>query len=138
MERIRLFWSIVKRCHFEKFLLGFVVCFFAAALIIMLREPGINTYGDALWYTFVSCTSIGFGDYTCVTVLGRILTVFLTLYEILLVALLSGIIVSHYLEVIHRREKYTATVFLDKMEHLTELSREDLLEMQEKAKKIDR
>lgn len=42
-----------------------------------------------------------------------------------LVALFSGVVVSYYLEVVHRREKITATVFLDKMEHLTELVRKN-------------
>ena len=138
MENIRLFWFIVKKCHFDKFLIGFVISFFVAALIIQAAEPGIGNYGDALWYTFVSCTSIGFGDFAATTFIGRILTVYITCYEILLVALLSGVIVSHYLEVIHRREDYTATVLLDKLMHLTELTPEELAKIESKAKEFDR
>ncbi len=55
-----------------------------------------------------------------------------------LVALFSGVVVSYYLEVVHRREKITATVFLDKMEHLTELSQEELKEMQDKAREFSK
>lgn len=117
-------------------MLLFIACFFLGALIIMGSEPSINNYGDALWYTFVACTSIGFGDFAAVTVMGRIVTVVLTMYEIFLIALISGVVVSHYMEVIHRREKYTATIFMDKLEHLTELREEELYELQERAKKI--
>ena len=138
MSNIRMFWSIVKKCRFEKFLLGFVISFFIAALIIQGAEPGINRYSDALWYTFVACTSIGFGDLTVTSFLGRILTVYITCYEILLVALLSGVIVSHYLEVIHRQEEYTATVLLDKLLHLTELPPEELQAIEKKAREFDR
>lgn len=138
MTNLRLLWYIVKKCHFEKFLLGFVIAFFVSALIIQAVEPGISTYADALWYTFVACTSIGFGDITALTFVGRILTVFIVLYEILLVSLFSGVIVSHYLEVIHRQEQYTATVLLDKLMHLTELSRGELQDIEEKAKEFDR
>ncbi len=136
MGNIRLFWSIVKRCHFEKFLFGFLISFFVVAMIIQAVEPGIHNYGDALWYTFVATTTIGFGDVTVVTFPARILTVYIVVYEILLVALLSGVIISHYLEVIHRREQYTATVLLDKLEHLTELSPEELQQLETRARDV--
>ena len=136
MRNLHMFWLVVRRCHFEKFLFGFVISYFSASVIIRFFEPGIGSFGDALWYTFVSCTTIGFGDLTTVTTLGRILTVFLTVYEIILVALLSGVIVSHYLEVIRRREQEAAVIFLDKLEHLTELSYDELLEIQTKARRL--
>ena len=134
MKNIRLFWSIVRRCHFEKILIGFLISYFIVAGIILAVEPGIDSYGDALWYTFVASTTIGFGDVTAVTFSGRLLTVFITVYEILLVALLSGVIISHYLEVIHRREKLTATVFMDKLEHLSELSPRELKEIEDRVR----
>lgn len=136
MNNFRLFWAIVKRCHFEKFLFGFIICFFASAAIICYVEKDFGHYGDALWYTFVACTTIGFGDLVSISFVGRAVTVFITLYEIVLVAILSGVVVSLYLEVIHRREKITATVFMDKMEHLTDLSQEELKELEEKARSI--
>lgn len=136
MKGARLFWSVVKRCHGEKAAAGFLVSILAAAFIIMVREPGIESYGDALWYTFVASTTIGFGDVTVTTALGKILTVYLTLYEMLMVAMLSGVIVSHYLEVIHRREKYTVTVFMDKLEHLSELDAGELREIEKKVRKL--
>lgn len=136
MKRARLFWSIVKRCNGEKLMVGFICSFFIAAFLIMLKEPGITAYGDALWYTFVASTTIGFGDIVVTTLVGRLLTVYLTIYEILIVAMISGVIVSHYLEVIHRREKYTVTVFMDKLEHLSELNEEEIQDIQEQIKKI--
>lgn len=136
MRNMRMFWMVIRRCHFERFFLIFAISFFIVAIAVRFHEPGISNYGDALWYTFVSCTTIGFGDFTVVTPLCRFLTVFLTVYEIILVALLSGVIVSHYLEVIRRRESEAAVVFLDKLEHLTELSYDELLEIQTKARRL--
>ena len=49
---------------------------------------------------------------------------------------ISGVIVSHYLEVIHRREKYTVTVFMDKLEHLSELDAGELREIEKKVRKL--
>ena len=62
MRNIGLFWSIIKRCQFEKIGIGFLIVFFIASGIIEMVEPDINSYGDALWYTFISTSTIGFGD----------------------------------------------------------------------------
>lgn len=136
MLNFGLLWTIVKRCHLQSFMIGFLVLFFISAAIIQQTESGIPTYGDALWYTFVACTTIGFGDFTAITLTGRIITVFMTLYEILLVAMISGVIVTHYIEVTNRQQEQTATLFLEKTKHLTELSIEELDEIEEKVRKI--
>lgn len=134
MQKLRLFWSIVKRCQLDKFVITFIVCFFAGAAIIAGVEPGITTYREAVWYAFVSCTSIGFGDYVAITPIGRIITIVLTVMEIIMIAMLSGVVVSHYLEVVHRREQETVTMFLDKLTHLTELSGDELKSLETELK----
>ena len=136
MRNVRMFWMVVRRCHFQRFLGIFVALFVVVAIAVRFFEPGVHDFGDALWYTFVSCSTIGFGDLICTTAICRILTVILTIYEIILVALLSGVIVTHYLEVIKRRESEAAVIFLDKLEHLTELSYEELEEIELKVKKL--
>lgn len=136
VKRLRLLWSVIKRIGFHKVIAGFAAWFFISSFLTMLVEPGISSYGDALWYSFVACTSIGFGDLVATTFTGRLLTVILTVYEILIVAMFSGAVVSYYLEVVHRRENELIANFLDKMEHLTELSPEELREIQEKIRKF--
>lgn len=136
MKKMRLFWSIVKRTGLNKCLIGFFVCFFLFSLILYLVDGNINSYPDALWYLFVSCTSIGFGDIVVSTVVGRILTVLITVYEIMLIAMMSGVVVSNYLEIVNIRKKESTTMFLDKLEHLTELSHDELAEIESKVKKI--
>ena len=136
VKSIRLIWSVIKRIEFHKVLGGFVAWFLVSSFLTMLAEPGITRYGDALWYSFVACTSIGFGDFTAVTFWGRLLTVLLTVYEIVIVAMFAGVVVSYYLEVVHRRENEVLVNFLDKMEHLTELSQDELKEIQEKVKQF--
>lgn len=136
MKKYRLLWFIVRRTHTDKLLYAFLVNLFVVALFITMAEPQITHYGDGLWYTFVACTTIGFGDFAAVTLIGRILTVYMAVNEILLVAIIPGVVVSYYLEVIHRRERESLTVFLDKLEHLPELSEEELREISNRVKKL--
>lgn len=134
--KLRMLWSVIKRIGFHKVLAGFAAWFMLSSFITMLAEPGITRYGDALWYSFVACTSIGFGDIVATTFAGRILTVLLTLYEIVIIAMFSGVVVSYYLEVVHRRENEIISNFLDKMENLTELSQEELQDIQDKVRRF--
>lgn len=136
MKKLRLFWGITKKTNLHKFLIGFFICFFIFSLILFLVDKNITSYSNALWYFFVSCTSIGFGDIVVSTIIGRILTIIITIYEIVLVAMMSGVVVSNYLEVINIRKKETTTMFLDKLEHLTELSYDELVDIENKIKKI--
>ncbi len=136
VKRWRLLWSVAKRSSANKMIYSFIINFFIVAAVITALEPDIHNYGEGLWYTFVACSTIGFGDFTAVTFIGRILTVYIAINEILLVAILSGVVVSYYLEVVHRREKESVTMFLDKLEHLSELSKEELEDISARVKKI--
>ena len=136
MKRLKLFWMVVKRTHMDKLVYIFVMSLFIVAAIIVAVEPEIDSYGDGLWYTFVACTTIGFGDFAAVTAIGRLLTVYMALHEILMVAVIPGVVVSYYLEVIHRRENEKLMSFLDALEHLPDMSKEELAEISVKIKKI--
>jgi len=136
MKKFRMFIDIIKRCHADKITIVLLICFFVVALIIMLVEPYINNYGDALWYTFVSATTIGFGDEVVTTTLSRFLTVFITLLFLIWTAIFSGVVVTVYMEVIERTEKETVTQFMDKLEHLSELDKSELVELENKVKEM--
>jgi hypothetical protein len=53
-------------------------------------------YTNALWYCFAVVTTIGFGDMTAVSTIGRVLSVILGVYGIVVVALITSIIVNFY------------------------------------------
>lgn len=136
MRTLRILWMILKRTHTIKVCISFIISFFVCAAIIQSVEPDINTYGDSLWYCYVACATIGFGDFAAVTAIGRILTVFISLHATLFLAMIPAILVSYYMEVIHRRENESVTLFMDKLEHLPEMNKEELQEIADKIKKI--
>ena len=65
----------------------------------MMAEESIVTYGDALWYCFMLITTIGFGDIAAVSVIGRVLSVILGIYGLVVVAIVTSVIVNFYSEV---------------------------------------
>ncbi|MEG2324224.1 MAG: potassium channel family protein [Anaerovoracaceae bacterium] len=134
MKNLRMLLSILKQTNGSKILISFVFALFITAGFIQYFEPGINTYGDSLWYCFTAVSSIGFGDFTAVTGIGRVLTVYISLHAILILAIIPGIVVSYYMEIIERRKNVTVSMFLEKLEHLSQLSKKELDEISRNVK----
>ena len=88
--------KIVRRTYAAEILFGIVLLIVAFSLVLPYLEEGISTFADALWYCFAIVTTIGFGDFSAVTPMGRILSVILGLYGIVVVALITSIIVNFY------------------------------------------
>ena len=86
-------------------LLTLMVCF---SLIFPMIEEGITNFGDGLWYCFAVVTTIGFGDFAATTIVGRVLTVILGIYGIVVVAVITSIIVNFYNEVSGNKVKESA------------------------------
>jgi len=60
-------------------------------------NPRVNTFGDALYWTFVTATTVGYGDVTPVTSEGRVLAGLVIFVGIGLVGFASARITAHLL-----------------------------------------
>ncbi|GAA2231301.1 potassium channel family protein [Herbiconiux moechotypicola] len=83
---------------------------FVASLAVLDTErdaPGatIVTIGDALWWAFVTITTVGYGDYTPVTTEGRIIAVGLMLSGIALLGVVTATIASWIVERVAERDE---------------------------------
>ena len=81
-------------------------------------------------------STAGFGDLVAVTILGRILSVLITLYTILIVGLVTGVIVAFYNDMVSIKYKASMAEILDQLEHLETLSGEELAELSAKIRKV--
>ena len=90
---------IVRKTYALEIILGLLLLIFAFSYVLEACEESIPTFPDALWYCFAIVTTIGFGDFTATGLLGRILSVILGVYGIVVVALITSIIVNFYGEV---------------------------------------
>ena len=88
--------KIIRKTYASEIILGLLLLICAVAYVLKFIEPNIPTFEDGLWYGFAIVTTIGFGDFTAVTMLGRVLSVVLGIYGIVVVALITSIIVNFY------------------------------------------
>jgi hypothetical protein len=94
--------KIIRKTYASEIIVGLLMLICAFSYVFMYTEPALGKYEDGLWYCFAIVTTIGFGDFTAVSLIGRILSVILGIYGIVVVALITSIIVNFYGEV--RRE----------------------------------
>ena len=136
MKRIKVLGCVLKRTRADKIIIGFIIFIFAIAAVIQLVEPDINRYGDALWYCYAVISTAGFGDVVAVTFIGKMCSVLLTIYSLFVVAIATGVVVNFYTQMVELQRKETLAMFMDQLERLPELSREELENISRKVRQF--
>jgi voltage-gated potassium channel len=98
---LRLVRSVFRRGHLGRFLVAATVLVLNGAVIVYLFErhaPGsnIHTLRDALWWSFVTVTTVGYGDYYPVTAGGRITACFIMATGLLTLAVVTAQVASSF------------------------------------------
>lgn len=77
----------------------------ASAMFIFQLEPNLfDTFFEALYWATISITTIGYGDISPVTELGRFITMISSLVGVAVIALPSGIITAAYMDEIKKKK----------------------------------
>ena len=97
-------FKIIIRTFALEIILGLVTVMVASALVVWYYEPEIESFGDGMWFAFETVTTIGYGEFKIVTVIGRIVSVIVGLYGIVVVAVITSIIVNFYNETSGKKE----------------------------------
>jgi voltage-gated potassium channel len=87
-----------------------VLLVFVAALAVLDAErsaPGatITSFGNALWWTFVTITTVGYGDFSPVTITGRLIAVALMFGGIALLGIVTATLASWIVERVAIKEE---------------------------------
>lgn len=133
--RPRVFWPVVKAAGLLPMTVTFAALFVLGTGAIVLTEPALGRIGDAAWFLFTVITTIGLGDYTCTTVVGRLATIVMSLYSVFYIALITGAVVSYCEERIRESRNESLMDLIDELEHLPELSHEELASLSERVRR---
>ncbi len=137
-------WQAVIRHNLVR-TLGVVVVISAVCSVIVYYkespETGFVSFGDSLWWSVVTMTTVGYGDLVPETLLGRLSAIALMLSGLVLLGNLAGILASFF-----RSDEGSAHVSLSRdaaveiaglRSEMAELNRRlaDLLEREERREK---
>lgn len=98
--------KIISRTLTLEILMGLCLLVTLCSIYFTLVEPGMESFVDSLWYSFSVITTIGFGDVSVTTTFGRMLSVILGIYGIVVVGLVTSIIVSIYNDFYRKKEEH--------------------------------
>jgi len=92
---------------FTLFIALFLV--FTISWIVLRAEQGasnanIKTYHDAVWWAFVTITTVGYGDYYPVTTLGQSMAIILMFFGLGIIGVLSSYLATTFISLQSRRK----------------------------------
>ena len=96
---VELLKKIIRKTYAGEIMFGLLLLIVAFSMTLTMVESDFTRFGDALWYCFAIVTTIGFGDFAATTLLGRVLSVVLGVYGLVVVSIITSIIVNFYNEV---------------------------------------
>lgn len=75
---------------------------FTALVMFNIEPDTFNNFFDAIYWAAISLTSVGYGDITPVSNVGRLFTILSAFVGVAIIALPSGIITAGYLDVLNK------------------------------------
>ena len=131
LRPFRILRHIIRAAKIDVLMVGYLLFILVCAVLLQVIEPQtFSSFEPTLWYLFQTVITVGFGDIIAKSVLGHVITVIVGLSSLAIVGLVSGIAVNFYIEVTRWRRKDSLALFDERMQHLCELSPEDLKKLQ--------
>lgn len=88
-------YQIIKKNQLERTISFALLLIFVVSIPVNIVEPDINNYGDAIWWSIVTMTTVGYGDISPSTGIGRTLAVILMIVGIGIIGVVTGSIASY-------------------------------------------
>ena len=88
---------------------------FIGAVVVYIVDPGIGTFGDALWWSVSTVTTTGFGDVVPTDPSGRVVGVILMMVGISLIPTVTSLVVAVFIAQRTRETEEQDRVHRDKV-----------------------
>jgi voltage-gated potassium channel len=88
--RLSLYGRVIAYAGMAAVLIGFTGALAVYQQERYARGATIRTFGDAVWWTCQTLTTVGYGDVTPVTALGRVIAAFLMVMGLALLGAVTG------------------------------------------------
>ena len=102
MTRIRnligLLETLFNSRRLRTILAALIFFIFIFGYLFYVSEPDVRNLGDGIWWALVTITTVGYGDITPVTTLGRVVASSLMLLGLGLIATITAIVSAKFIQ----------------------------------------
>ncbi len=120
MNRVKYYLSLLLRVFNNKRLrtvLSLILFFIALfGFIFFITEPDVKSFSDGLWWALVTITTVGYGDITPMTSIGRLVASALMFLGLGLIASLTAVISVKFIQSFV--DRHTNDDVLEKLEEM--------------------
>ena len=139
MNRIKNFFNLIERVFNSRRLRTIIavltLAIVAFGYIFYIAEPDIKTFGDGIWWALVTVTTVGYGDITPATTLGRFVAGTLMFFGLGLIATVTAIVSAKFVQ--NYVDHHTNDDVLEKLQELeSEIEKLKALE-EDELEKLD-
>lgn len=110
MKASPLLWNIINSYQIRMMLVFATVVMLWSSTGIYFLERGVNDsiqgFGDALWWSIVTTTTVGYGDISPVSFGGRIIAAFLMLTGIGMIGTVTAALANHWVDYFQQKDKH--------------------------------
>ena len=102
MTRIRNLFGLLETLfnsrRLRTILAALIFFIFLFGYLFYVSEPDVRNLGDGIWWALVTITTVGYGDITPVTTLGRVVASSLMLLGLGLIAKITAIVSAKFIQ----------------------------------------
>ncbi len=95
---IGLLETLFNSRRLRTILAALVFFIFLFGYLFYVSEPDVRNLGDGIWWALVTITTVGYGDITPVTTLGRVVASSLMLLGLGLIATITAIVSAKFIQ----------------------------------------
>jgi len=95
---IGLLETLFNSRRLRTILAALIFFIFLFGYLFYVSEPDVRNLGDGIWWALVTITTVGYGDITPVTTLGRIVASSLMLLGLGLIATITAIVSAKFIQ----------------------------------------
>jgi len=120
LTRIRNLFGLLETLfnsrRLRTILAALIFFIFLFGYLFYVSEPDVRDFGDGIWWALVTITTVGYGDITPVTTLGRVVASSLMLLGLGLIATITAIVSAKFIQ--NFVDHHTNDDVLEKLEEM--------------------
>ena len=124
--------NFLKKTYLDKIIVISIIFIVIVTVLIWFADSNITDFKTAIWYTFVSMTSTGYGDVVPSSTSGRIIGIVAMVGGIILFSLITAIISSAYVSRLNREARSDLESKIDSLTSEVEKLNKKIDELNEK------